>query len=135
MHLPHQVIAAVCLAVGVLAVVWAVLSYRSERRYLSKALRATGVVQSVRAERMDRTTVYYPIIRFTTAAGVPVTAESKTSRSGGYPIGQTLPVIYDPDHPDNVEIDAFWSRWLIVIGASFAALVLLAIGAAALLSP
>jgi hypothetical protein len=115
-------------------VVWAVLAYRSERRYLSTALRTTAVVQSLRAERMERSTVYFPIISFTTVAGVPVTTESKTSRTSGYPIGQTLPVIYDPDHPDNVEIDAFWSRWLIVIGASFAALVLFGIGAAALLS-
>lgn len=118
---------------GVLAVVWAVLAYRSERRFLSKALRATAVVQSLRAERMERSTVYFPIISFTTAAGVSVTTESKTSRSSGYPIGQTLAVLYDPEDPNNVQIDASWSRWLVVVVAIFFALVFFGIGASALL--
>ncbi len=124
----------VSIAIGVLAVVWAVLAFRSQRRFLITALRATGVVQSLIAERMERSTVYFPVIRFTTAAGVTVTAKSKTSRSSGYPIGKTLPVLYDPNQPDNLEIDAFWSRWLMVIGASFLALVALGIGVGTLLS-
>jgi len=132
--LPHAVVVPVCLTIGVLAVIWAVLAFRSERRFLSRAMRATGVVQSLKAERMERSTVYFPVIRFTTAAGVTVTAKSKTSRSSGYPIGKALPVLYDPNHPENLEIDAFWSRWLIVIGATFLAVIALGIGIGTLLS-
>jgi len=132
--LPHAVVVPVCLTIGVLAVIWALLAFRSERRFLSTAMRATGLVQSLIAERMERSTVYFPVIRFTTAAGVTVTAKSKTSRSSGYPIGKTLPVLYDPDHPEDLEIDAFWSRWLIVIGATFLAVIALGIGIGTLLS-
>ena len=132
--LPHAVVVPVCLTIGVLAVIWALLAFRSERRFLSTAMRATGLVQSLIAERMERSTVYFPVIRFTTAAGVIVTAKSKTSRSSGYPIGKTLPVLYDPDHPEDLEIDAFWSRWLIVIGATFLAVIAHGIGIGTLLS-
>jgi hypothetical protein len=115
-------------------VVWAVLAFRSQRHYLSTALRTQGVVQSIRAERLDRTTVYFPVIRFTTTAGAAVTAESKTSHSGVYQIGQSIRILYDPKNPNNLEIDAFWSRWIVVGIAAFFALVLLGIGAAAMVA-
>jgi hypothetical protein len=130
----HALIAPVCLTLGVLAVVWAVFAYRSERRFLRTALRASGVVQSLTAERMERSTVYFPVIRFTTAAGETVTATSKSSKNSGYPIGQTISVLYDPRDPKNLEIDAPWSRWFFVAIATFFALVLFGVGAAALLS-
>lgn len=130
----HGLIALVCFVLGVLAVVWAVLAYRSERRFLSKALQATGVVQSLTAERMERSTVYFPVIRFTTAAGATITATSKSSKGEGYPIGQSISVLYDPNDPNNLEIDAGWSRWFFVAIATFFALVLLGIAAANLLS-
>jgi len=120
---------------GVISVWWAVLAFRSQRRFLSKALRATGIVQSLKAERMKTSTVYFPVVRFTTASGATVTATSRSSKSSGYPIGQPIKVIYDPGDPENLEIDAFWSRWLFVIVAVFAALLCFAIGAAALLTP
>jgi hypothetical protein len=132
---PHSWIAPVCLTLGLLAVVWVVLAFRSQRRYLSKALRVTGVVQSLRAERMERTTMYFPVITFTTAAGATVTAESKTSKSSGLPIGKSIPILYDPAHPDNMEIDSFWSRWVVVAVAASFAVILLFIGIAALFSP
>jgi hypothetical protein len=132
---PHSWVAPVCLTLGLLAVVWVVLAFRSQRRYLRKALRATGVVQSLRAERMERTTMYFPVITFTTAAGATVTAESKTSKSSGYPIGKSIAVLYDPAHPDNMEIDSFLSRWVVVIVAISFAVILLFIGIAALVSP
>jgi len=58
----------------------------------------------------------------------------ETARSSGYQIGKTIRVLYDPSQPDKLEIDAFWSRWLMVIGASFLAVVSFGIGAAALLN-
>src|SRR6267378_7367021 len=76
-QLPHAVIAPLFLTLGVLAVAWAVLAFRSQRRFLSNAMRATGVVQSLTAERLQRTTLYFPVITFTTAAGVSITAQSK----------------------------------------------------------
>ena len=121
--------APVFTALGVLAAVWAVLAFRSQRRYLSKALRATAVVQSVTEERSPRTgTFYTPVVQFKTAAGVEVTATSKSGQGRRYVIGQPLSILYDPNDPQNLEIDAFWSRWLVVIAAIFFALVFFGIG-------
>ena len=128
--IPPAVLAPIGLIGGVLAVAWAVLAYRAQRRYLRRALQAIGVVQSLRAERLQRTTIYFPVIQFTTSNGAIVTTESKTSGSGLF-IGQKIAVLYDPNDPKNVEINSFWSRWALVwIAASFAVL-LLGSGAAA----
>ena len=132
-QLPHAIIAPVFLTLGVLAVAWAVLAFRSQRRFLSKAMRATGVVKSLTAERLEKTTFYFPVITFTTAAGIPVTAQSKTSISSSYPIGKTISVLYDPNDPSSLEIEA-WSRWVVVAGATFLAIVCIGIGTAALIS-
>ena len=129
--IPHE-LAPVFLFLGALAMVGAALAFRSQRRFLSKSVRATGVVQDLRKERIDRTTYYFPIIRFATPAGVTVTAESKTGKT--CQIGQSIGVLYDPDHPDNFEIDAFWSRWLLVFFAAFFALVLFLLGLGTMLS-
>ena len=127
-------VSAICLTLGALAVVWAVLAYRSERRFLSKALPATGTIQSLRPERIDRSIVYFPVITFTTAAGVSVTAESKSSRSGGYTVGQKISVLYDPNNPNSLEINAAWSRWFFFAVAVFFAVVLFGIGFVALIT-
>jgi hypothetical protein len=128
--IPPSVVAPVCLIGGVLAVVWAVLAYRGQRRFLRRALQAIGVVQSLRPETLQRSTIYFPVIQFTTTSGETVTAESKTSRSGLF-VGQKIQVLYDPNDPKNLEINSFWSRWVVVwIAASFAVL-LLGSGAAA----
>jgi len=131
--IPPSVLAPVFLIGGVLAVAWAVLAYRAQRRFLERALQATGVVQSLRAERLQRTTIYFPVIQFTTPSGVTVTAESKTSKSGLF-IGQKVRVLYDPNDPKNLEINSFWSRWVLVWIAAFFAVLLLGSGAAAVVA-
>ena len=127
--------AEVFVLLGALALVWAVLAYRSQRRFLSTAARAKGVVQSVTTERGQRgTTYYFPVISFMAGNGVNVTRPSKSGRNAPYQIGQTISVVYDPVHPENFEIDAFWSRWLDVGAALFIAVVFFGI-AAGLLAP
>ena len=125
--IPPAVLAPVGLIGGVLAAAWAVIAYRAQRRFLRRALQAIGVVQSVRAERLQRTTIYFPVIQFTTDSGAIVTTESKTSRSGLF-IGQKIAVLYDPNDPKNVEINSFWSRWVLVWIAAFVAVLLLGSG-------
>jgi len=94
---------------------------------------AIGVVQSLRAEKLQRTTIYFPVIQFTTAGGETVTAESKTSKSGLF-VGQKIPMVYDPSDPTNLEINSFWSRWVLVWIAAFFAVLLLGSGAAAVVA-
>ncbi len=131
--IPPSVLAPVCLIGGALAVAWAVLAYRAQRRFLLRALQVIGVVQSLRAEKLQTTTIYFPVIQFTTVSGMTVTAESKTSKSGLF-IGQKIPVLYDPNDPKNLEINSFWSRWVLVWIAAFLAVLLLGSGAAAVVA-
>lgn len=121
------------LILGVLSVVAAVFAYRAQRRFLRTAHRATGVVERVDEERWGRRTVYLPVIRFTTADGVTVSARPKSSQGGGYRVGQTISIAFNPAHPSSYEIDSWLSRWFLVVVASFFALVLLAIGTTSLL--
>ena len=131
--IPPSVLAPVCLIGGALAVAWAVLAYRAQRRFLLRALQVIGVLQSLRAEKLQTTTIYFPVIQFTTVSGMTVTAESKTSKSGLF-IGQKIPVLYDPNDPKNLEINSFWSRWVLVWIAAFLAVLLLGSGAAAVVA-
>jgi hypothetical protein len=131
---PSAVNGPVMTILGVLCVVWAVLAYRSERRYISKALRANGIVQSLRLDPQSRSNVYFPIVSFTTAAGNSVVIESKTSRTGGFRVGQSVSVLYNPDNPNDMQIDVWWSRWGMVILAAVLAAFFLGIGLNALTS-
>lgn len=124
--LPPAVAAPIFLALAVLCLVWIVLAYRAERRYLSRALRSTGVVRSLTVGRTSRGAAYFPVIDFTTAAGVSVTAESKTSSRRR--VGDSIPVLYDPERPDDMQIDSGASRWSMVMIAAFGAAIFLAIG-------
>ena len=133
-QLAPEVAAPLFIALAALCVVWAVWAFRGERRYLSRALRATGVVRSLTVGSITRGgTAYFPVISFTTAAGVPVTAESKTPRSRCR-VGDSLPVLYDPERPDDMQIDSRASRWSLVAIAAFAAAIFLAMGTGSLVS-
>jgi uncharacterized protein DUF3592 len=124
------------LLLGVLALIWAVLAYLVQQRFLNRAVRTTGVVESLEVQRTSKSTVYFPIIRFATAAGASVTARGNRGSSGHpYQVGQTLPVLYDPDHPDKLEVDKFWTRWAMVALAVGIALVLFIVGIGSILYP
>jgi hypothetical protein len=131
----HPSNAPLILTLGVLAVIWAVLAYLVQRRFLSRAVRTTGVVESLNVERTSKSTVYTPNIRFVTAAGASVTSTANRGSSRSYRVGQTLPVLYDPNHPDKLEVNTFWERWAMVATAVGTALVLLGIGTWALSQP
>jgi uncharacterized protein DUF3592 len=119
------------MTLGVLAVAWALFAYVLQRRFLSRSVRASGVVEALKEERLGRTPMYFPVIRFTTAAGASMSVESHTTQSG-LRVGQTVRILYDPRNPNNVEIDAFWSHWAMVTIASSFALILLGMGIAAM---
>jgi hypothetical protein len=130
----HTWVAPLFYALGVLAVVWAVLAYRSERRFLRKARRVEGVVVGLNQRAASMSTIYFPVVRYTTAAGATLTTSSRDSKSKrSYPIGRAVPVLYDPDQPDRAEIDEFSAHWGIVTMAVIIALILFFIATQVLL--
>jgi hypothetical protein len=117
------------VVLGVLAVVWAALAFLVQRRFLSKAVRTSGVVAGVNVDRTTKGTTYTPVIRFETTAGASVVATA--NRSAGkrtFQVGQTVPVLYDPANPQKLEVNKFWDRWAMVAVALGTAAVLLFIG-------
>jgi len=119
----------VVLTLGVLAMVWAALAFLVQRRFLSKAVRTTGVVEGINIDRTSKGTTYTPVIRFETAAGASVVATA--NRSAGrrtFQVGQTVPVLYDPANPQKLEVNRFWDRWAMVAVALGTAAILLFAG-------
>src|SRR5215831_10277027 len=84
---------------------------------MRRALRAKGVVKSLRARSLGRSsTLIFPIIGFVTDSGSMISAESRTGGSRGvYRVGQTVTVLYDPQQPADMRIDSFSSRWIGII--------------------
>lgn len=120
------------LAGGVLLLVGTVKQFRNERGFLGTAIRTRGVVEDLvlgSGPRAGR----FPVVRFTTLKGVTVSATSNSTRSG-FRVGQEVSIVYDPDDPTHMAIDAYWARWGGTAGLGFFAALCLFIGAKALLS-
>ncbi|HET7467064.1 MAG TPA: DUF3592 domain-containing protein [Candidatus Dormibacteraeota bacterium] len=115
----------ICLPVAALALVWLAFAVRNQRRFMRKARRTKGVVKSLRARSLGRSsTLIFPIIGFVTDSGSLISAESRTGASRGvYRVGQTVTVLYDPEQPADMRIDSFSSRWVGIMIPAFVMLV------------
>jgi hypothetical protein len=112
----HVVPSILLLGVGVvLAVVAAGLFLRGLRQrriaagFLDRAVAATAEVVQVEAKDIafgsEPDTRYYPRVRFVTADGRTVEAESMTDSALPPPrVGQAVDVLYDPERPERVDL-------------------------------
>ncbi len=84
----------------------------SARDFKRRAVRAPGRVVALRARRSSNTgSVYYPTVRFTTAYGQDVEAESNFGSNPPIgPVGHPVNVLYDPANPVKFRIDSAWGR-------------------------
>ncbi|MFF4776862.1 DUF3592 domain-containing protein [Microtetraspora fusca] len=97
------------LVLGLLGVTFTLVGaglLANARAFRRRALRAQGHVVGLRRSDSSDGVVFYPIVRFATAYGQPVEAES---RFGSNPPsarpGQTVTVMYDPADPRRIRID------------------------------
>jgi hypothetical protein len=70
--------------------------------------------------RGDPVRYLYPQVRFTTAGGQAVTFRGDGgSTDQGYAIGAVVRVMYQPEHPEQAEIDDWLDRWgaILAVGA------------------
>jgi hypothetical protein len=112
----HVVPSILLLGVGVvLAVVAAGLFLRGLRQrriaagFLDRAVAATAEVVQVEAKDIafgsEPDTRYYPRVRFVTADGRTVEAESMTDSALPPPrVGEAVDVLYDPERPERVDL-------------------------------
>ncbi len=60
----------------------------------------------------DEGTVYFPVFTFTDAQGTVHTIHSSSGSSPpDYEVGDSVPVLYSPNDPENAKIDSFFSVW------------------------
>lgn len=117
----------VMLAVGlffVAAGVWLLAMtfhlYSTQQDVRAHAEHATGTVIAFKqtvststGKSSRRTTFFAPVFTFTDYAEVPRRVTSRVSQGDkpGYQVGQTVPVIYHHDRPDEAELDTFFASW------------------------
>lgn len=74
---------------------------------------------------------YAPKVAFTTKDGTLVEYRASASSSDpGYKVGDTVPILYDPNEPERAKINSFFHMWLfptilLSVGSLFTALALL----------
>lgn len=98
--------------------------------FTEHALRTQGTVvelqqaESKRSSNKRRSSVYYPIVTFSTSDGQNITfRESVGTNPPAYEQGETVDVLYLPDNPNDARIKDWLSLWLLpTVFFSFGAL-------------
>jgi hypothetical protein len=90
-------------------------------RFMDKAAPADGVVIRLAPIGVDRyakkhdveVIFYHPVIRFVTARGQHVTFQATQGSESrpAYQIGQSVGILYNPQHPEDARLDTWFSRW------------------------
>jgi hypothetical protein len=102
------------VAIAIIVLTISFFVYRHTQHFVQAASHAKGTVtQMVERAGHDSGTVYSPVYTFQDADG----KQHEIHSSGGsyppaYKVGDTVPVLYQPDKPDNAEIDSFLEVWL-----------------------
>lgn len=100
-------------------------------QFLDTTARTDGTVVALERERGSKgLTEDHPVVRFVQ----PETGEAVkfTSRFGLWPspfaVGEAVEVAYDPEDPERVEINSFWTIWLLPLVLPLFGLACLAAG-------
>jgi Protein of unknown function (DUF3592) len=133
-------IGVLCAAIGLVFVAIGVAIAASGTRFRRAAEQAQGTVTEVKAvaSRSDPSTGpvggtsgphYRPVVRFTTADGREIQAESRfASNPAPAHVGDTVRVFYDPRDPERIQLDTAVGRGgclafgLVFVGALFCAI-------------
>ncbi len=76
------------------------------------AVEVLGTVISLEVNHSDDSTTYKPTIRFLDVQGQKHTVQTYISSSSyDYDIGQKVSILYDPDSPNNIRINSWFSIW------------------------
>lgn len=118
------------LAIGIALLLGAGVIGQHTRSFLSNAVSTDGIVVALDALSDRGSTTYRPIIRFQTPSGNVEFRSSSGSNPPRYTVGDTVPVLYSPDKPNDARPDAFFSLWGAATITAGIGLVFFTIGAA-----
>jgi hypothetical protein len=104
-----------CIAVaGALFLYWLIRTCYLRLR----GKRTLGTVTGVRKDESSDSTVFYPIIKFTTDSGVTIEQESNVGTSGAkdfFHPGRQVEVLYSPTNPELFAIVGYDSEVILLI--------------------
>lgn len=103
----------------------------SKERQLRRGwVRSEGTVVQVVKRQAPQGAVFAPLVVFQTQAGTRVSFTARVgNESQRHAIGEKIPVVYPPEHPEDAEIDHARQRLTRNILAGTGAVLLLALGA------
>jgi len=100
--------------IGIGIVIASVVQILKRRRQIASSLPADGLVTAFATEMGRRGYLYYPLVQFKISSGQTISFQSSVGTSrAGYSIGQQVKVLYDARNPQEAEIDALTSLWLV----------------------
>jgi hypothetical protein len=105
----------IAIGIGVSILVYALFRIFYLRLYGSRTL---GTIVGVRKDSSSDSTVFYPIVKFTTDAGVTLELESSFGSSQTndfFRVGQQVDILYAPKHPKMFSIVGHDSHVLISV--------------------
>jgi hypothetical protein len=95
----------VFLLIGIGLLGGAFYLYRNTSNFLDTARKAPGTVVALRSGA--------PEVKFRTEQGREIQfTSSVSSKPPSYSVGDTVEVLYQPDQPDNAEVNSFMTLWL-----------------------
>jgi hypothetical protein len=103
------------LAVGLACLLGAAAAHLQRLDFERHAVRVEARVVSLLQRRSNHgsSPVYAPVFRFTTGDGQVVRVSSSSAANPpAYEVGQVVPLLYDPEHPQRAEEITFSSRYL-----------------------
>ncbi len=105
---------------GIAVLIYSAVALIKRRRQIAAWAPGMGVVTGLVTESGQRGYIYCPVVQFTTSTGIPCNFKSSVgSNPAPYAVGQNVNIIYDPQNPQNAEINSSTSLWF-VSGCSFA---------------
>jgi len=118
-----KIVGWLSIAGSILFLTVAFFLYRQTESFVRSASRTQGTVTKLVYSGKDS----FPIYMFKDSRGVEHTIKSLSgSYPAAYQVGDKVGVIYQPDKPDNAEIDQFFDVWIWPIAfAGFGVLFLL----------
>jgi len=111
--------------IGICLLAGAFFIYQNTSDFISHALTADGTVIEYDKYKSDGTTMYSPVVRFTTAEGIAIEFRSSVGTSSPpYSIGDTVGVLYLPANPEKANINSISGLWtgaiiLSILGSIF----------------
>lgn len=119
----------IILALGLLFLIAAIISFRHTVKFLNHGNKATATVIELRAYESDGE-VYVPVFSFLTSENQLVTYElPEGSDPPAWKVGETETIIYDPSNPSNASLYSYFRLFIWTLVLLSIALPLIVVGA------